>query len=100
MVWARAADSLTSTARVSAAGDAYDLASAFGDDFSKFLVTGETPFNGKLSLPTMQRVTSSLGGQPKNSACDAFGRGGLQTLVGGRLGAPPEWVDEGGAASN
>ncbi len=34
MVWARAADSITSTARVSAAGDAYDLASAFGDDFS------------------------------------------------------------------
>jgi hypothetical protein len=95
MVWARAADSITSTARVSAAGDAYDLASAFGDDFSKLLVTGETPFNKKLSIPSLQRVTSSLGGAPKNVACDAFGRAGIQGLVGGRLGAPPEWIDEG-----
>jgi Protein of unknown function (DUF3313) len=95
MVWARAADSITSSARVSPAGDAYDLASAFGDDFSKLLVTGETPFNKKLSIPTMHRVTSSLGGAPKNVACDAFGRAGIQGLVGGRLGVPPEWIDEG-----
>ncbi|HMF66031.1 MAG TPA: DUF3313 domain-containing protein [Phyllobacterium sp.] len=100
MVWARAADSITSTARVSPAGDAYDLASAFGDDFSKLLVTGETPFNKGLSIPTMQRVTSSLGGPPKNAACDAFGRAGIQGLVGGRLGAPPEWSDEGAVAGN
>jgi hypothetical protein len=99
MVWARAADSITSTARVSAAGDAYDLASAFGDDFSKLLVTAETPFNKGLSIPTMQRVTSSLGGAPKNAACDAFGRAGIRGLVGGRLGAPPEWNDEGAVAA-
>jgi hypothetical protein len=43
----------------------------------------------------MHRVTSSLGGAPKNAACDAFGRAGIQGLVGGRLGAPPEWIDEG-----
>jgi hypothetical protein len=100
MVWARAADSITSAARISAAGDAYDLASAFGDDFSKLLVTGDTPFNGNLPAPTMQRVTSSLGGPPKNAACDAFGRDGIQGLVGRRLGAPPEWSDEGAAAAN
>jgi hypothetical protein len=99
MVWARAADSLTSTARVSAAGDAYDLASAFGDDFSKLLVTAETPFNKGPSLPTMQRMTSSLGGAPKNAACDAFGRAGVQGLVGSRLGAAPEWIDEGAVAA-
>ena len=100
MVWARAADAITSTARVSTAGDAYELASAFGDDFSKFLVTAETPFNKKLSIPTVQRVTSTLGGAPKNAACDAFGRVGIPGLVGGRLGAPPEWSDEGAAAGN
>jgi hypothetical protein len=99
MVWARAADSLTSTPRVSAAGDAYDLASAFGDDFSKMLVTAETPFNKGLSVPTMQRVTSSLGGAPKNAACDAFGRAGIKGFVGGRLGAPPEWIDDGAVAA-
>ena len=100
MVWARAADSLTSTARVSTAGDAYDLASVFGEDFSRLLVTGETPFNGRLAMPSMQRVRSSLGGQPKHVACDAFGRGGVQVLVGGRLGAAPEWIDDGGTAAN
>lgn len=100
MVWARAADSITSTARVSAAGDAYDLASAFGDDFSKLLVTADTPFNKGPSIPSMQRVTSSLGGRPKNAACDAFGRAGIQGLVGGRLGAPPEWIDDGAVSAN
>ncbi len=95
MVWARAADSLTSTARISAAGDAYDLASAFGEDFSRMLVTGDAPFNGSISVPTMQRVTSYLGGAPKYAACDAFGRSGVRRLIGSRLGAPPEWADDG-----
>ncbi|CAN5144332.1 DUF3313 domain-containing protein [soil metagenome] len=65
MLWARGTDILTGKARVSAAGDAYDLASTFGDDFSKFLVTAESPYTNGLSLPTMQKMSSSLGGDPK-----------------------------------
>jgi hypothetical protein len=79
-VWARGADMLTSTPRVAASGDAYDLADEFGKDFSKLLITGDNPFDKKLSLPTMQRMQSSLGGKPKYAACDAFGRTGLPAL--------------------
>src|SRR5262245_55117275 len=60
------------TPRVSESGDAYDLASEFGADFSKLLVTGENPFDKSISLPSAQRVQSSLGGRPKYAACDAF----------------------------
>jgi len=93
-VWARGADILTSTPRVSASGDAYDLASEFGADFSKLLITGDNPFDKKLSIPTMQRVKSSFGGEPKNPACDAFGRTGVSAFLGGRMGVPPEWADD------
>lgn len=93
-VWARGADMLTSTPRVAASGDAYDLAGEFGTDFSKLLNTGENPFNRQLSVPTMQRVNSALGGKPKYVACDAFGRSGLPGFIGGRMGAPPEWNDD------
>jgi hypothetical protein len=94
-VWARGADMLTSTPRVSESGDAYDLASEFGADFSKLLITGDNPFDKKVSLPSMQRVQSSLGGKPKFAACDAFGRTGVPAFLGGKvLGTPPEWVDE------
>ncbi|MEH2481203.1 hypothetical protein V1282_004560 [Nitrobacteraceae bacterium AZCC 2146] len=93
-VWARGADMLTSTPRVSASGDAYDLASEFGADFSKLLITGENPFDKKLSMPTMQRVQSSFGGKPKYAACDAFGRTGVPAFIGGKMGAPPEWNDD------
>ena len=94
-VWARGADMLTSTPRVSESGDAYDLASEFGADFSKLLITGENPFDKKLSMPSAQRVQSSLGGKPKYAACDAFGRTGVPAFLSGKmLGAPPEWVDD------
>lgn len=93
-VWARGADMLTSNARVSASGDAYDLAGEFGADFSKLLNTGENPFDKKISMPSAQRVQSSLGGKPKYAACDAFGRIGVSALVGAKLGAPPEWNDD------
>ncbi len=100
-VWARGADMLTSSPRVSASGDAYDLAGEFGTDFSKLLITGENPFDKKLSMPTMQRVQSSLGGKPKNAACDAFGRSGVSALFSGKvLGAPPEWVDDAAPVSD
>lgn len=94
-VWARGADMLTSTARVSESGDAYDLASEFGADFSKLLVTGDNPFDKGISLPSTQRVQSSLGGKPKYATCDAFGRTGVPAFLGGKvLGSPPEWLDD------
>ena len=89
IVWARGATSL-STARVSSAGDAYELASYFGGDFSKLLVTGENPINGKLSLPSMP-------GKAKSAACDIYGRTGAVSWVAGMFGAPPEWFDKGAA---
>jgi hypothetical protein len=93
-VWARGADSVTSTPRIAASGDAYDLAGEFGTDFSKLLITGENPFNKSLSVPTMQRVNSAFGGKPKYAACDAFGRTGVGNFVAGKMGAAPEWSDD------
>lgn len=93
-VWARGADMLTSNARVAASGDAYDLAGEFGADFSKLLNTGENPFDHHLTLLTSQHMQSSLGGAPKYAACDAFGRIGVPSLFGGKLGQPPEWTDD------
>lgn len=99
MIWARGADSVTSKARVSAAGDPYELASAFGDDFSKLLVTGETPFKKELpSAPSTDRIKSKLGGKPKEAVCDVFGReGGVAGMIASGLGLPPEWNDDGAA---
>jgi hypothetical protein len=89
MVWARGADSITSRPRVSSAGDAYDLAASFGADFSKLLVTGATPFKTLPSPPSMQRVGSLLGGAPKESVCEAFGRSpGVAGFVGSAMGLP------------
>jgi len=96
ILWARGADSFTSKARVSRVGDAYDLASAFSDDFSKLLVTGATPFGTLPSPPSVHRVVSLLGGAPKDSACEVFGRGpGIPGLFGSAIGLPPEWTDRG-----
>jgi len=99
MLWGRGADSVTSQPKVSAASDAYDLATAFGEDFSKLLVTGNTPFGGTQSmpsLPSMHKVNSALGGAPKNVACEAFGRApGIAGFGGNMLGLPPEWSDKG-----
>ena len=95
MVWGRGANALSGSARISAAGDAYELASAFGDDFSRMLVTGKTPF-GKLGKPpSMDRIQSWAGGAPKYAACEAFGREpGIAGLVGGAIGVPPGWNDK------
>jgi hypothetical protein len=93
-VWARDADIVTSTPRVAASGDAYDLAKELGTDFSKLLNTAKNPFDNSPAMPTMQRVKSSFGGKPKYAACDAFGRDGVPAFIGGRLGAPPEWNDD------
>ena len=95
IIWARGANSF-SRPRASRAGDAYEFASSFGGDFSKLLVTGASPFKTLPSLPTMDGINSALGGAPKESACEAFGRGpGVPGLMGGALGLPPELTDKG-----
>ena len=98
MIWARGADALTSKPKVSTAADAYDLAKAFAEDFSKLLVKGSSPFKTMPSLPAMHRVGSALGGAPKEAACDAFGRErGVNGMVADAIGLPPEWTDKGTA---
>jgi hypothetical protein len=96
MLWARGANSFTGKTRVSSIGDAYELASSFGEDFSELLVTGTSPFETKFpSLPSRQRLVSLFGGAPKESACDAFGRVGVTDMLAGSMGFPPEWTDKG-----
>ena len=95
MVWAKGANFVTTSARVSEIGDAYSLAASFGGDFSKMLVTGKTPFKGLPKIPSGQRIKSGLGGKPKYSACDIFGRSpGLKDLAASQVGMPPSWTDK------
>lgn len=94
LIWARGADSVTSSPKMSRSGDAYDLASAFGSDFSQLLSTGQNPFQGLPPLPTMQKIGSALGGGHKYKACELFGRSpGVGGLIGSGLALPPEWTD-------
>jgi hypothetical protein len=97
MLWAKGARSFFgNTTRVSRVGDAYELASDFGDDFSELMVTGEDPFGFQWpELPYMHRLKSKFGGAPKEAVCDAFGRKGVTDMVAGKFGLPPEWTDDG-----
>ncbi len=95
MVWARGANFVTTSARVSQIGDAYSLAASFGSDFSKMLVTGKTPFKGLPKIPSGQRIKSGLGGKPKYPACEKFGRSpGLVDFAASQVGMPPSWTDK------
>lgn len=95
MVWGRGATALGS-GRMSEEGDAYTLAAAFGEDFSKMLVTGATPFGGTPSLPPIESLGPLLGGAHKYPACEAFGRfPGLVGMVGDQMALPPDWTDKG-----
>lgn len=100
MLWAKGASSFFGNeTRVSHVGDAYELASDFGDDFSQMLVRGEDPFKFKWpELPYMHRLKSKFGGAPKEAACDAYGREGVTDMVAGKFGFPPEWTDDGAKA--
>jgi Protein of unknown function (DUF3313) len=101
MIWARGANAFTDSPTVSAAGDAYELAVPFANDFGQMLVTGETPFGKAPSLPSFDKIEASLGGKAKYPACEAFGRGpGVIGAVAGGLGAPPEWSDKGAPATD
>lgn len=93
-VWSRGANSISNTPRVSQVGDAYALAATFGTEFSKLLVDGKDRTRPDLSLPSAHRVQSWLGGKPKYTACDTFGRSpGMVGLIVSRFGAPPKWTD-------
>lgn len=95
MVWAKGANFVTTSARVSQIGDAYSLAASFGSDFSKMLVTGKTPFKGLPKIPSGQRIKSGLGGKPKYPACEKFGRSpGLMDFAASQVGMPPSWTDK------
>ncbi|MBY5815456.1 DUF3313 domain-containing protein [Rhizobium leguminosarum] len=95
MVWAKSANAITTSARVSQVGDAYSLASSFGSDFSKMLVTGKTPYKGLPKFPSAQKIKSSLGGRPKYPACERFGRSpGVKDFAASQVGLPPSWTDK------
>jgi len=95
MVWGRGANALGS-GRMSEEGDAYTLAAAFGEDFSKMLVTGVTPFGGSPTLPPFESLGPLFGGAHKYPACEAFGRfPGLAGVLGDQMALPPEWTDKG-----
>ena len=99
MIWGRGANAFLGSGRVAQEGDAYDLAAAFGGDFSDLLVTGKTPFGTLSSTPSLERLGTLLGRAPKYPACEAFGKSpGLVGLIGGGLGLPPDWTDKGAAA--
>ncbi len=96
MVWGQGANALSGAARISQVGDAYDLAATFGDDFSKLVVTGESPFQKISGPPSAERVQAWAGGAPKYAACEAFGREqGVGGLFSSAVGLPPEWTDKG-----
>ena len=100
MIWARGANAFTNSPTVSAAGDAYDLATSFGGDFSQLLVTGSTPFGKGPSMPSLDKIGSSLGAKPKYAACEMFGRDpGIVGMAARRVGLPPEWSDKGTESS-
>ncbi|RAX37918.1 DUF3313 domain-containing protein [Rhizobium tropici] len=95
MVWAKGANAITTSARVSQVGDAYSLASSFGGDFSKMLVTGKTPYKGLPKLPSAQKIKFGLGGRPKYQACERFGRSpGVKDFAASQIGLPPSWTDK------
>lgn len=96
IVWSKGANSFTSEARVSQVGDAYDLAAAFGAEFSKLVIAGRESGNFELRLPSGYEIRSKLGGKPASSQCDSFGRTpGVLGIIGASLGAPPSWTDNG-----
>ncbi|WP_105435947.1 DUF3313 domain-containing protein [Neorhizobium tomejilense] len=101
MVWAKGANFVTTSARVSQIGDAYSLAASFGSDFSRMLVSGKTPFKGLPKIPSGQRIKSGLGGKPKYPACEKFGRSpGLVDFAASQVGMPPTWTDKQPQAQN
>ncbi|WP_342753502.1 DUF3313 domain-containing protein [Breoghania corrubedonensis] len=95
IVWARGANAIQNNPRVSQVGDAYGLASKFASDFSGMLIAGKEPKMWDISLPTRHGVQSWLGGKPKYSACESFGRApGVLGAIAANYGLPPEWTEK------
>jgi len=99
MIWARGADAITTKARVAEEGDAHTLASEFASDFARLLITGTDPIADPTPmLPTAQGVGEYFGGKPKYGTCEQFGKHpGLGDTIGGAIGLPPTWTDDGAA---
>ncbi|WP_019905403.1 DUF3313 domain-containing protein [Methylobacterium sp. 77] len=97
MVWAGGANAFTNQARFSSAGDAYDLAGEFGQDFGTLLVTGRDPFKEPLAIPNWNRIrVTTLGEAPLDPDCEQFGRApGIDGMIGDYIGLPPDWTDKG-----
>jgi Protein of unknown function (DUF3313) len=101
MLWARGADAFTTKPKVSSASDAYDLATAFGSDFSRLLDTANDPIKALPAIPSVQRIGFAMGAPPKYAACETFGRSpGVAGLLGDAVGLPPDWTDKGTAPAN
>jgi hypothetical protein len=99
LTWARGADAITTRPRASGEADAYALASEFGADFARLLVTGDDPIKLSFSaLPGVRGVGEFLGAAPREPVCARYGRNpGVGDLVGGMVGVPPNWTDSGAA---
>ncbi len=99
MIWARGANAITDKARVSSAGDAYDLAPSFANDFVELLTYGkDKTFRDKINanLPGVDDLVYKVNGTATSPICTVYGNGsGLIGLVGGNFGVPPEWTDNG-----
>jgi hypothetical protein len=96
LVWARGADAITTRARMSAGGDAYELASSFSADFATLLRYGSAtaPTTVETIVPSGADLTYSMTGTP-SAACARFGKGpSLTGTVSGIFGAPPDWTEQ------
>ncbi|WP_404944567.1 DUF3313 domain-containing protein [Rhizobium rhizogenes] len=95
MIWGRGANAFLDSGTVAKEGDAYSLAAKFGDDFSKLLVNGKTPFGTMPSMLSKAKLAALVGRAPKYEACKVFGKSpGVAGFVGSRLGLPPKWTDK------
>ena len=100
MIWARGADSITTSPKISKVADAYTLATSFGADFSHLLVTGNSPFGKLPYAPPLEKIASAFEGKV-TTACERFGRDpGIQGMVADVIGLPPEWSDDGATPAN
>lgn len=94
LTWARGANSIANAPRVSEIGDAYSLASAAGRRFGQMIVLSNE--NPGVSLPSAERIATSLGRRSSSDICNDFGRPtGIAGLAGRTLGVPPSWSDAG-----
>ena len=96
LVWARGADAVTTRARMSAGGDAFELSSSFSADFATLLRYGSAsaPTTVESVLPSGGDLSYSLTGTP-SPACARFGKGpNFAGTVSSVFGAPLDWTEQ------